>query len=201
MKVIKDIWKNIRNIKLKTLILLILFFMMSSYAWFIYVDKVSGGLSAHVTAWHVTFKVDDEEVRDLTLNVGQIYPGMDDFTQTITVINNGEIDGRITYDIKRMVVLGQVYEATNGVTYDDLKNMIAEDFPFSLDVSVEGVEDNTILVDEERNVTITVSWALDEDDELDTQWGEDAYEYYSENGSGSIPVVIEMQLKVEQKQN
>lgn len=199
MQFLKKVWENIKKIKLKTLVLLILFLMMSTYAWFIYVDKVSGGITAHVTAWHVTFKIDDEEVRDLAINVGQIYPGMDDYTETITVINSGEMDGKITYDIKKMIILGEVYEVSSTVTTEDLKNMLENDFPFSIELKVSGEEDNTIPVGENKDVTISLVWPLDGDDDRDTIWGENAYEYYKENGPDATSVRIELQLKVDQK--
>ena len=199
MQFFKKVWKNIKKIKLKTLVLLILFLMMSTYAWFIYVDKVSGGIIAHVTAWHVTFKIDDEEVKDLAISVGQIYPGMEDYTEKITVINSGEMDGKITYDIKKMIILGEVYEVSSTVTTEDLKNMLENDFPFSIELKVSGEEDNTIPVGENKDVTISLVWPLDGDDDRDTIWGENAYEFYKENGPDATSVRIELQLKVDQK--
>ena len=46
-----------KYVKLRTLIILVVLLVFNSYAWFVFATRVSGGLSAHVTSWNVTFKV------------------------------------------------------------------------------------------------------------------------------------------------
>lgn len=199
MKVVKGILKRIRKIKPHTLIILILLLMFSSYAWFVFVTRVSSGLAAHVSAWNVTFKVDDEEVREIAIDVGQIYPGMPNYEKVITIENHGEIDGEVSYEIKRMVILGTTYEVSDTVTSDDLIDMMENDFPFSLVLSVEGEEGNIIPVNTTRDVKISIVWPFDGDDEIDTKWGEDAYDYYKEHGTSSPAIHMDLVLKVDQK--
>jgi len=173
--------------------------MFSSYAWFIFVAKVSTGVSAHISGWSVGFKVDDEEVDEIAIDIEQIYPGMQNYEKIITVENKGEVTAEITYEIKKMVVLGHTYEVSGTVTPDDLKDMLENDFPFSLTFSFNGTDDNSIAAHETKDVKLTVEWPFNGDDEVDTEWGENAYEYYKVHGAGSISVHIELDIKVDQQ--
>ncbi len=198
-KKMKKILNGIKKIKLRTLILLILLLMFSSYAWFVFISTVSVGLEAHVVAWKVTFSVDNTETNSIAIDVGRIYPGMDNYSKNIVIRNAGEVDGKLTYEIQRMVVLGQAYELSDTVTSEDLQETLENDFPFSIVVGIDGQDDNIIPIGATRNVQISVVWPLDGgNDVLDTQWGEDAYDFYQENGPTSTSVHIDLLLKVEQ---
>ena len=198
MEILKKIWGNIKKIKIQTLLVLIVILSFTSYAWFVYISKVSAGLSAHVEAWQVTFAVDDEEIHNLTIDVGRIYPGMDDFTQEIRIVNNGEIDGEISFEVTKMIVLGTTYEASGSVTTADLTSMLQNDFPFSIDIQVSGENNNVIPAGATRSVNVSLVWPFEGDDDVDTKWGEDAYEYYKTHGADSISVHIDLNLKVNQ---
>jgi hypothetical protein len=143
--------------------------------------------------------MNDVETREITLDVNQIYPGMPDAIQNVTVENNGEMDGIITYEVKKMVILGETYEITDDITSEDLKNTLEEDFPFSIKIAISGSENNIIATNSRCDVKLSLVWPLDGDDEVDTMWGENAYEYYRDNGEDSIAVHLELVLKVEQK--
>lgn len=190
-----------KRIKLSTLIWLILLLSFSSYSWMIYVSKVSTGISAHVTSWDVNFKVGQDSVTtEIIFDVEQIYPGMDDFTQQVIVNNNGELDGVLSYEIRKIEILGTTYEVSDSVTSDDLLAMMQSDFPFKLNVEVEGDATNVIPVNGTRNVNISLVWPLDSgNDELDTEWGQNAYQFYKDNDGEETCIHIEMLLRVTQQ--
>lgn len=197
----KKILSVIKRIRLSSLLLLIVLFAFGSYSWMVFVTKVSTGLTAHVTAWNFDFISEDESVStEIVFDVDQIYPGMDDFSQVVTVKNNGELEGELTFEIKKMVVLGQIYEQSETITAEDLMNMMKNDFPFEITVEVDGQDNNIISVGGETKVNIKLIWPFDSgNDELDTKWGEDAYEFYKNNPDGTS-VHIELLLKVLQIQ-
>lgn len=197
----KKILSVIKRIRLSSLLLLIVLFAFGSYSWMVFVTKVSTGLTAHVTAWNFDFISEDESVStEIVFDVDQIYPGMDDFLQVVTVKNNGELEGELTFEIKKMVVLGQIYEQSETITAEDLMNMMKNDFPFEITVEVDGQDSNIISVGGETKVNIKLIWPFDSgNDELDTKWGEDAYEFYKNNPDGTS-VHIELLLKVLQIQ-
>lgn len=198
--------KRIKNrVKIRTLFLLVLTLMFNTYAWFLYVSTVSSSLTAHVEAWHVKFKVDNELVnRDIPIVIEHAYPGMSDEVKTVTIINDGQKDADVRFAIKSIRIFDDVYIATDLLSSGDtiptgaiettseiLNNKIQTDYPFYL--SVESSED-TIGANSEETLTITFSWQYESgDDETDTNYGEMAYSYYEANPTSQA---IEMVIKL-----
>lgn len=198
--------KRIKNrVKIRTLFLLVLTLMFNTYAWFLYVSTVSSSLTAHVEAWHVKFKVDNELVnRDIPIVIEHAYPGMSDEVKTVTIINDGQKDADVRFAIKSIRIFDDIYIATDLLSTGDtiptgaiettseiLNNKIQTDYPFYL--SVESSED-TIGADSEETLTITFSWQYESgDDETDTNYGEMAYSYYEANPTSQA---IEMVIKL-----
>ena len=198
--------KRIKNrVKIRTLFLLVLTLMFNTYAWFLYVSTVSSSLTAHVEAWHVKFKVDNELVnRDIPIVIEHAYPGMSDEVKTVTIINDGQKDADVRFAIKSIRIFDDLYIATDLLSTGDtiptgaiettseiLNNKIQTDYPFYL--SVESSED-TIGANSEETLTITFSWQYESgDDETDTNYGEMAYSYYEANQTSQA---IEMVIKL-----
>ena len=191
--------KVLKRIKIKNLIILILMLSFSSYAWMIYVTRVSTGITAHVTSWNFDFVLEgDSTETDIIFDVEQIYPGMPDYVKSVKVRNNGEMSGELTYEIKKVIILGTPYEVSDSLTSQDLEDMLKTQFPFKIEMQVENSQNNVIAKDEIKNVDFTLVWPLDSgNDELDTKWGEDAYDYYKTNPDGAC-VHIELTLKIHQ---
>lgn len=175
----KDILKAVfKKVKIRTIIILILLLVFNTYAWFLYATRVSGGITAHVSSWNIKFQVGEEETTtNIIFDVDNIYPGMETYIETIKVYNNGEMDAKLTYEVKSVTILGKNYKIGGEIESEDLLYMIQNDFPFSINISIT----NEILTAEggEGSLSISLEWEFDsEDDELDTNWGEKAYEYY-----------------------
>lgn len=187
-----------KYIKLKTLIILIVLLAFNSYAWFIFATKVSGGLVAHVTSWDVVFQVGDQEsVTNIVIDVSTIYPGMEDYEKIVTVKNTGEAVAELRYEYNSLTLLGTTYEVGEDYTVEQLTNKIANDYPFKINVAI----DQTHL--EEANgygtFTITVNWPYESgDDDTDTYWGEQAYDYNLAHPDESS-LKLELKLIAEQK--
>src|SRR5574344_491029 len=80
-----------KYVTLKTLIILVVLCVFNSYAWFIFATRASMNLTVHVSSWNINFKVGDEVVStNMIIDVGKIYPGMNNFQKVITVTNTGE---------------------------------------------------------------------------------------------------------------
>ena len=184
--------EKLKKIKPSTLIILILLLVFNTYAWFIYSTRVSMGLNAHVTSWNVTFQAGDEEItQNMVIEVGKIYPGMDTYIKEIDVTNTGELSAKLSYKIKSLKILDEYYEVGNGVTEEELKEKIAE-YPFKINIetSKSEIESET----GQAKFTITVEWPYESgDDEIDTSWGEKAYEYYEQNADEKS-LVLEVEL-------
>ena len=191
-----------RYVKLKTLIILVVMFEFNSYAWFIFATRVSSSLEVHVSSWNVSFKVDDQESStNMIIDVGKIYPGMPDFQKVVTVISSGETKATLSYKYKKVILMGKTYEVGSQYTEEDLKNMMEQDNPFKVSVVIDqehlGEKDGT------GSFTINVTWPFESgNDELDTQWGEEAYEYYETNGdSSSLHIILELIAKQDKDNN
>lgn len=189
----------IKKIKIRTIIFLIVLLAFNSYAWFLYATKVSTGLQAHVAAWDINFVIDNKAIeKTVTINLEKIYPGMEDFSQEIQVENKGETKADLKYEIESIKIFGETFSRKSGMTSQQLEEKIANEYPINLDIQIsnnsvdEGVGKSTF--------TINLSWPFESNnDELDTYWGEKAYEYYSKNAN-SNSLELEINLIATQKQ-
>ena len=187
----------LKKIKIKNIIILILLIIFNTYAWFIYATKVSSDLSVHISSWNVEFSTgENETVTNIVIAVERVYPGMETYEKTITVKNKGEIKAELGYDIRALKVMDESYIVGENITAEELENKIKTDYPFKINI----IKDDTELVQGTGpgQFTVTVEWAFESgDDELDTLWGNKAYEYYSLN-PGAKSVEIEITLIAEQ---
>lgn len=187
----KKIKKIFKKIRLKTLFLLAITLASNSFAWFIYTTEVSSNITTKVREWKVTFDAQGQNIeKEIIINVDSLYPGMEEYTETLTASNSGESRAKITYELKEATVLG-----------DDLMNLNLENtslidylktaFPFKIDISASN---NIIDIGGSESITIRVYWPYESgNDELDTQWGNRAYDYHEANpDSPSITLVLKI---------
>ena len=189
----KKILEILKKVKLRNIILLIVLLSFNSYAWFIYANNVSGRISAHVASWDVEFRAGEEKITtNILFDVERVYPGMDTYSKTVIVHNKGDMEAVLEYDIKSIYLLGATYTPDGTTTSDDLKNMLQNNFPFSVNVDI----DNSSLDSEDGQCQFTISfeWPYESgDDRVDTYWGERAYEFYSTNpNKESIEIELEI---------
>ena len=188
--------KILKKIKIKNIIILILLLIFNTYAWFIYATKVSSSLSVHVSSWNVEFSVgEDETVTNILIAVERVYPGMETFEKDVTVKNKGEIKAELDYDIISLKVMDESYKIGENITMEDLENKMKTDYPFKINIT----KDDTLLKEAtgEGLFSVTVEWPFESgNDELDTLWGNKAYEYYALNpGEKSIEIEIKLSAK------
>lgn len=187
--------KILKKIKLRNIIILIILLAFNTYAWFIYATRVSSGLTAHVSSWNVEFVANSGEIiTNILIEVDRIYPGMTIFEKTIDVHNNGEMKAKLSYEIETLKVLNEQYEVgnTSGITTNDIENMMKTQYPFKIKIQ----KDDSNLLNGTGNgyFQISVEWPFESgNDELDTVWGNKAYEYYSLNPNQKS---IELKLKL-----
>ncbi len=173
--------KIIKQITIKRLIILILLLIVNSYAWFLFSTKVSTSLETRVIAWKIQFDADNlSDDNIIEVEVEKIYPGMEDYTQDVQVYNLGDIDATLTYEIISVTVFGDTYTVGDNITKSELSEKMENEFPFT--ITIEKTEENLVAESGEGTFTITFSWEFESgNDELDTEWGEKAYEFYQEN--------------------
>lgn len=194
-RIMDKIVKVLKKIKLRNLSILVILLAFNTFAWFIYVTRVSLDLTAHVSSWNVEFVSGSEEITtNIEIVLDRIYPGMENFERTIEVHNKGETPAILTYEIQSLKIMDETFEVDeeSGLTSDELENKIETEYPFKIDINAG--EENIIEENGQGSFNITVDWPFEAgDDELDTYWGNKAYEYYSLN-PGSQSIVLKLEL-------
>jgi hypothetical protein len=155
---------------------LVLLLSVNSYAWFIYSTKVSNGVTARVRAWDVLFQVGEEEItQDINFNLDEIYPGMTNYTNSITVTNRGDTTASFTYKINSANVLGTTYTESELTPSSYIQNALATNYPFTITI---GVNNSSLSPGSQASFNISVVWPYESgNDANDTYWGNLAYTY------------------------
>ena len=189
----KNFIKIIKKIKLRNLIALVMLLILNTYAWFVYATKVSTSLSVHVSSWNVEFvSAEGEIIKDLVIEVERIYPGMETFEQQIEVINKGETKASLEYELVSFRVMEQTFQVSETLTSKALENQIKGNYPFKINI----LKDDTGFsqANGRGSFTITIAWPFESgNDEVDTLWGNKAYEYYALN-PGMKSIELKMKL-------
>ena len=165
--------------------------MLSSntFAWFIYAQKVSGTVDVHVRSWKILFESNNEEITDyVEVKVDSIYPGMEDFSQQVSVYNKSDIKAHLKYSILYVRVLNDTFKTIEGkqedgepiydtdITSEQLEQILSENYPFKITFLIGQTE-----LDEKEgqsSFNIAAKWPYESgDDAADTLWGNKAYDF------------------------
>ena len=191
VELLKIIFKRTR---ITTILLLLVTFASSTFAWFVYATKVATGITAHIEAWNIMFTNQDNSVEEyINFYIPNLYPGMEDFNDSITAYNLGERSAEISYEIVSARILSTNYNI-DGLSYTSaqMENILANNFPFKTTFNLE----NTNISSSYGNTTfsVNVTWPFESNnDALDTYWGNQAYTYSSNNpGVPSIELVVKV---------
>lgn len=170
-----------KKFNLKLIFLLAITLASNTFAWFVYSTKVSNSVTAYVRAWNVAFEVGtDDAVKDVFITIEDVYPGMDDFEEKIKAANHGDTAATLSYEIVSAKIFGTLYTISSDFTSEELAQKLAEEYPFKINVSVSN---NIIEVgNTSEYYLISMVWPYESgNDELDTTWGNRAYDYYAEH--------------------
>ncbi len=159
----------------------------NTFAWFIYMDKISSDIDVRVKAWNVSFRLNNQEMEDyINFTVSDIYPGMTPFQQSLAVTNDGEMDANLSYEIVSVTVMGDTYTTEGGaMTEEELTTLMNENYPFKVTITT-----SQSLITRDGGTAlfyINVTWPYESatngvsNDELDTYWGNRAYTFKQEN--------------------
>ena len=194
LDVLKIMFKRVR---IRTLIFLVITASATSFAWFVYSTKVSTGITAHIESWNILFTNSETELSEyINFDIPSIYPGMDDYIETIEISNMGEKSASIDYEITALRVLDTTYLIEPPITSDYIVDMLANDFPFHITFSltnttIDATHGTTIF-------TLSTVWPYESgNDALDTLWGNNAY-IYQQNFSGNSSVSITVKITASQ---
>ena len=189
----KSIFKTIlkvlkRRFKLWHILIIAILISTNTFAWFIYMNKVSSDISVKVKSWNVSFQFDNETMTDyVNFDVEEIYPGMEPKEQSLKVANDGEVDAELKYEVVYANIFGVEYNTeTSEITSEQLTNKLANDYPFKITLT----STSNVLSKNGSNEYFKVQLRWDYEttdtngylqDEQDTYWGNLAYTFQQNN--------------------
>ena len=158
-----------KRLRRRTLFFLILTLMANTFAWFIYSNKVSNNITTGVKSWKINFKQDGVDiVNNVEFKIDSIYPGMPDYTNSLSITNNGETAANISYEVEEIKILDEFYNS-DMYSSTDLINRLKDNYPFKMNFSINNQEVGTGQTSE---FTFSLVWPYESGhDEADTYWG------------------------------
>ena len=158
-----------KRLRRRTLFFLILTLMANTFAWFIYSNKVSNNITTGVKSWKINFKQDGVDiVNNVEFKIDSIYPGMPDYTNSLSITNIGETAANISYEVEEIKILDEFYNS-DMYSSTDLINRLKDNYPFKMNFSINNQEIGTGQTSE---FTFSLVWPYESGhDEADTYWG------------------------------
>lgn len=172
-------------------------------------------MDVHVKSWEFELSNGDQN-EDFVFAVEQIYPGMEDAVQVINAKNNGEAEANLSCEVTSIKILDQTYTVgdlyeedgvTKEITSDDLLNRLLNEYPFKIQIYLNDIlydgKETIMQTGDSTTIKFMVLWDYEKgdteddielNDEIDTKWGNDAYNYYQNGGS---KYCIEVKIHIE----
>lgn len=206
--------------KIRMLILLAVMLIGSAYAWFgVQVVVGVNNIKSKVVEWDVEYSVDDDalETQEFTVAIEEFYPGMTDFEKNVIIKNMSTTDSKISYELISVRLFGQEIleelESNGNITTQGTRKNIfsTEEYPFNAsyyydrDELVGKYVDETSTPEAVAKLVFSASWSYEregdtknlvENDELDTYYGEEAYDYYKNSELADKYKPLEITIKI-----
>ncbi len=192
---IRDLFVKIKKIRYFLLFAIVLI-SINAYAWFTYVSRVDTTIQAKVKSWNVMFEVHDNNIaNEVVFNVGEIYPGMHNYSDHASIVNTGETGGDVYFIIKRVQIFDDVYTSSDYTTAQ-LVSILANNYPFEIDVALTNTH---VGAGQTEQFTIDITWPYESgDDVTDTYWGNYAYTYLNSHNTATC-ISITAEVRVDQE--
>ncbi len=153
-------------------------FIVTTYAWFAYSGLKSATAEVDVKAWYIEFSKTGKAIsNNMVISLDNVEPGMKTINEIVDIENKGDSDAVVSYKIESIRILDKVYsEVDNTKLIDELSH----DYPFHINISMKS---SAVKKKDKTTFVVSLSWPLDSgNDELDSKWGNDAYNFLiSEN--------------------
>lgn len=161
-----------KEIKIRTLLLLIITLIMNTYAWFIYIATVSVGLNVHIKSWDFELQ-NGAQTEDFVFEIEEIYPGvpLSSTVKDISAANNGEMEALLSCELVYIRILDQEYSTTTSeleskdedatlYTSEELLDRLYNKYPFKINIYLVTTDDDgneVLTLYEGQNVQMPTS--------------------------------------------
>ena len=152
-----------KKIFIKSLLFSFLLLGINTYAWFVFIDKFDGNVSANVISWDVTFYDEDTSTDQVSLVISDLVPGMPDYEKQIKVSNNSDVKAKFTYEIVSFELLGTNYVVGEDLTNEQAIDYLVNYYPFSIEFNK--TKDVLGASGDYSDFYITVKWPYEAVDE------------------------------------
>ena len=161
------------KLNLMSLFFVAISFVSITLAWFAYSGLSSATVDVDIKAWNIEFKNGEQVVsNEIVISLSDIHPGMDTEFKDVDISNLGDSDAQISYNIKSVRVLSEVL--TNN-SNEELIDKLSHDYPFHINMNLD--KDYALAHGDNSKFNVSISWPLDSNnDELDSEWGNKAYQ-------------------------
>lgn len=179
------------------MVMLLILLVVNTFAWFLMTTRNSMTIDTHIDSWQISMTDEDDfVVQTVLITIDHAYPGMNEYEEVFTLTNTGERDAELSFEVVYARLLSDVYEASDsGLSHSDIESMLTNDLPFDFNFEFSSTTLGHTTGNNTETFTVTLNWDYEasdpadaeEKDELDTQWGEDAYEYNEEHKNDPPP--------------
>lgn len=174
----KKKYKIYLRLNLVSIFFIVVSFISLTLAWFVYSGLSTVHTEVNVKAWYIEIEKNGEKVsNDIIITMDDIYPGMEPLEEEIKIKNLGDSDAQVNYSIINARILDKnIYSEGNELSSEEVEDQLAHNYPFhiNIDLSKRYVKAQT----DETVFKVSISWPLDSgNDEWDSLWGNDAYQF------------------------
>ena len=149
----KYIRKNRKILIIRSVLMLGFLLAFNVFAWFIYISKVNTEMDIHAVSWDVVFSEGGTAVKDVTIAL-DVYPGMEQYTHSISVNNASETAANLFFDTKSVTLFGEEL-LTSGMTEIQKQSLLSNDLPLSIEYTFTRTVVNQAST---SSFTVYVNW-------------------------------------------
>lgn len=198
-----------KSIKPKNLIFLIIILSANTFAWFVYVKEVHTNINVKVRAWNVVLtNSESEAISTINVDIKSAYPGMEEFKNETKVYNQGESKADFKYTILSINAFGKEIITSEKIIADggvptennpsssELEATLKDGTKYPFVIELLASNDKLEPYNGEASFKVKMNWEYESgNDELDTKWGTNAYNYKKNNpNKPGLQIVIELKI-------
>ncbi len=181
--------KQLRKRKYFSIMLALFTLGVNIFAWFAFSANVGLTLDATVASWSVNFKDNnDVVVRNVVVEVTKMKPGMSEFTSTVTVENDSDVEADFDYEITSLSILGNV---VNIASQANVFQYLSTYYPFAITFTTDKM---SLIANDSLHFTAHVTWPFENSSSYYAQNNvyqfDDTFIYYTRSGSTYTPTTV-----------
>ncbi len=145
--------KNKRLLLIRSVLMIGFLLGFNIFAWFIYVSKVSTTMDIHALSWDVVFSEGGNAVKEVNIAL-DVYPGMEEYTHTISITNSSETSANLYFDTKSVTLFGNEL-LTDSLTEAEKEELLRTVLPLTIEYEL-----GTTLMNQSTSsyFTVNINW-------------------------------------------